>query len=347
MDQLAQRLQQERVRRGLSTFDLAQKTKIREPYIQALELSTYNVLPAVYVRSFIRTLGAELGIPASEINRLITQCLDGEGSAPQKRGVFDASADSKGQAPTNQPEADVLATLTSDANRLLTAARGWIAPNGTWDVRRLVIIAMCAVALGALFWWIFQSSDTPEPGAIPEEIVDVSDAEPQDSLILTAIARDTAELTVTMDGVRYQKFIIFPETEYRWSAMKRFTVSNIFNAGAIQFSRNGTQLPIYGRRGEVLRELVITRTEVTASNSSTKMVTPPANPELARRDSIIEQRKRDSIRSVRQQERLQRKLEQRKSAIAKRKSAETRQGRSSGKKRPEAKITKTPPRSVR
>jgi hypothetical protein len=64
------------VARGLSTAELANQTKVREPYIVALERGMYNVLPAVYVRSFVKTLAGALQIPPHETQKLIHAVLD-------------------------------------------------------------------------------------------------------------------------------------------------------------------------------------------------------------------------------------------------------------------------------
>ena len=340
MDQLAQRLTQERIRCGLSTFDLAQRTKIREPYIQAIEQGKYNILPAIYVRSFIRTIGSELAVPPNEINRLIRLCLDSDDGPASAATQPQSTSTSSARGSAKQDPADPLTPII-DAVRSLRS--GMTIGNLTTDRRRIVVLVGSFLLVVIALWLIFGRSDGNSDPRVPSEIVDISSTVEEDSLILTAMASDTAELTMTMDGTRYQKFIVMPETEYRWSAMKKFTVSNIFNAGAIEFFRDGKPLPRYGKIGEVLRELVITRTEVVASNTSTKMVTAPADPERARRDSIIEQQRRDSIRAVRRKERLQ----SREVAKKKKPAAKPQKPRQRRVPAEEAPILKTPPRGVR
>ena len=340
MDQLAQRLHQERLRRGLTTFELAERTKIREPYIQALESGTYNVLPSVYVRSFIRTLGTELGIAQPEVARLIAQCIDADGGSTSARQR--QSSDASSVPSTGDKSPDPLLSFIDEARSMVKQRSTELTTSVLRDARKRRLIAIGLVVLAASGWWYWKSSRNAPAPSVPPEIVDVSNSDEQDSLILTAIATDTAELTLTIDGVRSFKAMLVPETDYRWSAIKRFTISNIFNAGALQFSRDGKPLPVYGKRGEVLRELVITRTEVTASNSSVKVITP-ASSEAMRRDSIRDQQRRDSIRAVRKKEDAKRKEEVRARRPQRAKStAKPRQNRQS-----EAPILRAPPRAVR
>jgi transcriptional regulator with XRE-family HTH domain len=346
MDQLSQRLAHERVRRGLSTFDLAERTKIREPYIQAIEKSSYNVLPSVYVRSFIRTIAAELGVAPNEINGLISQCLDADSDSTmpsfsqQRSATSTTSSSSKDQRTSDSSD-----PLTPLVEALRTIHARTKVGSIRFTSRTILFASMGLTVLISAVWYLTSRSGNGSPTDVPEEIVDVTGAAAEDSLVLSAVSSDTAELTITMDGTRYQKITMMPEIEHRWSAMKRFTVSNIFNAGVIQFSRDGQPLPRYGKRGEVLRELVITRTEVIASNTSTKMITAPADPERARRDSVREQQRRDSIRILRRQEN-QRLAREKRDKL----KARSRQQPASPKKRPrqqEQTITKTPPRSIR
>ncbi len=340
MDQLAQRLHQERLRRGLTTFELAERTKIREPYIQALESGTYNVLPSVYVRSFIRTLGAELGMTPPEVARLITLCIDGDGgsASARHRQISDTSAATSGGEKSQEP----LLSFVDEARTMVKQRTAELTSSILRDARKRRWIVIGMVVLAATGWWYWSSSRSATPSSVPPEIIDISDVNEQDSLVLTAIATDTAELTLTIDGVRSFKTVLVPETDYRWSAMKRFTISNIFNAGALQFSRDGKPIPVYGKRGEVLRELVITRTEVTASNSSVKVVTP-ASTEAMRRDSIREQQRRDSIRTVRKKESLKRRDDLRAKRPQRLKTAaKPRRNRQN-----EAPILRAPARSVR
>jgi transcriptional regulator with XRE-family HTH domain len=340
MDQLAQRLHQERLRRGLTTFELAERTKIREPYIQALESGTYNVLPSVYVRSFIRTLGTELGIAQPEVSRLIAQCIDATGGATSTR--HQQSSDAASVVTAGEKSPDPLLTFIDETRSMVKQRSAELTTLVLRDARKRRLIAIGLVVLAASVWWYWNSSRNTPATSVPPEIVDISNAAEQDSLILTAIATDTAELTLTIDGVRSFKTMLLPETDYRWSAIKRFTISNIFNAGALQFSRDGKPLPVYGKRGEVLRELVITRTEVTASNSSVKVLTP-ASTESMRRDSIREQQRRDSIRAVRKKEDAKRKEEVGARRPQRAKSA----AKSRRNRQNEAPILRPPPRAVR
>jgi hypothetical protein len=151
-------------------------------------------------------------------------------------------------------------------------------------IPRVAVIGIGVALLAVLLWLtlrMFDSSSTQEQAS--EDVLTVTEdgsIAPTDSIILTAVAQDTAWVSITMDGTRSQQVVVVPETEYRWSAMEKFVVS-IQNAGAVQFFRNEAPLPVFGKAGEAVREVKITRKDVTASNTAYKPPTqqqPPPKP---------------------------------------------------------------------
>lgn len=284
MDPLSQRFFSERQRRGLSIRELAATTKIREPYIEALERGRYDVLPAVYVRSFIRTLGSALGIPAAELASLMSATFDEQQDAGERLPAYQ---------PTPPPRESSIslsqaAQRTSDAVvasvekvRAATQQPMQQLQSVSTRIPRRALIGGAAVLLVILLWLGIRACDSSTSNdTATEDVIQVQDPNaiaPTDSIILTAVAQDTAWVSITMDGTRSQQVVVVPETEYRWSAMEKFVVS-IQNAGAVQFFRNESPLPVFGKAGEAVREVKITRKDVTASNTAYKPPTQQAPP---------------------------------------------------------------------
>jgi len=291
MDALAQRLRAERERQNLSVRDLAIVTKIREPYIQALERGAYDVLPAVYVRSFVRTLASALGIPLREINALMDDVFDIDEAAP------DRIPRSK---PPEPERPDLLASTVQVAGQAFSAGAQKAGKALTEGVDRLkemapptffrerpkglvIIAAVIALLLViAAGWWLFSGpSDSDGTATTPQNEIDVGglvdslmedDASLADSMELRVEISDTAWLTITMDGTRTQQLTLLPGEEHAWRAADRFKFS-LSNAGAVRFFRNDQALPLFGQMGQAVREVVITRKEII---SSTRPVGQPA-----------------------------------------------------------------------
>lgn len=274
MDPLAERLRNERERQGRTLRELSAETKIREPFLEALEGGRYNVLPAVYVRSFIRTAGMALHIPAKEIAALMNE-------------VFDPEDDEGSHLPPTQQPAAKPAPIARPAVLTSLLARR---PQSLRSPLVMAMAILACVAIIVMVWALFlrgsgDNSQAYVSGADSVLDVDANQAlggggsgqgaiAETDSMILSAQARDTAWLNITSDEKRTQQVVVLPGGDYRWSAMQKFVLS-ISNAGAVTFSRNGQELKPFGKNGEVVRSVTITRKDV---KSSSTVVRAPAKP---------------------------------------------------------------------
>lgn len=269
MDSLAQRLRSGREQQGLSVRELSIITKIREPYIVAIEDGRYDILPAVYVRSFIRTLAHTLGMGQRDIQELMNEAFDPDDSGQERLPRADE------RRHPNQP--NVISEAVQRASRSLErpvgAVRGLAASNVLRDAlarkNAFLYIIAAVLVISALAYLVFFYVGHPDRSAtsIPElevKLNDVPSVQPADSLILTAIVTDTAWMTVTADGSRTFQVTLIPGVNYRWSANNKFVLS-ISNAGGVRFARNGQALPLFGNQGEAVRSVQITRSEIISS----------------------------------------------------------------------------------
>jgi len=290
MDALAQRLRSERERQNLSVRDLSVVTKIREPYIHAVERGAYDVLPAVYVRSFVKTLGTALGIPGKEIAALMDEVFDVEDEnqeriprskppEPERPDILSSTVQVAGQA---------LSSGAQKAGQALTESVGRLkalgAPSFFQERPRAIVWVAAAIAVLLVIaggWWLFSGdSNEPAPDGPPGNEIDVGGLvdslmeESADSILLRAEVLDTAWITITMDGERTQQLTVYPGSEHSWSAAESFKLS-ISNAGGIRFTRDGAPLPLFGQRGQAVREVIITRTDVRSSTAPVQETVQP------------------------------------------------------------------------
>ena len=254
---------------------------MREPYIVALERGMYNVLPAVYVRSFIKTLASSLQIPPHEIQQLIHAVLD---DPDAKGGTVRYQPD---QPPSSHYSASEQVERTSDTvSNLIEQSKTGV--QGAYAAifrkkpavrNRWFVIGGVVLLLSVIVYVVIENSSGDTVSLGNESVLEVAS---QDSLPLLAIADDTSEFTITIDNKRNEKVLLVPNNEYTWGAMDRFVINNIFNAGSIRFSRNGEPFRQFAKSNEVLRELTITRKDVIASNSPARPPAPAANADSAR-----------------------------------------------------------------
>lgn len=309
MDPLATRLRAERERQGLSVRDISVVTKIREPYIEAIERGRYDVLPAVYVRSFVKTLAGSLGIPDKEVTVLMQRVFEGEEDALRlSRSVPEQQQAGNVIESSVQKASDAVANSVTKASEVVShsirSIRQLEPPQFFGNRQRtiMVLAAVGALVLVILFAWLVAPSSTDDnseaagadsSGSISESagngnVIDVT-ASVADSMKLTTQVNDTAWLTITTDATHTTQQVLVPGESYAWWAKEKF-VLNISNAGGVRFFRDGEPLPLFGRRGETVRSVTITRTDVISSASPSSTLPtiqyPPANTTNAMRETV-------------------------------------------------------------
>jgi len=256
---------------------MSAQTKIREPFLEAIELGRYGVLPPVYVRSFIRTYAKALRLPSTEIDSLVNRVLatddDDRSFVPQSlrnpsKVVQPHESRSEPKVPLKQQLSEAFHSIPKPTIAL---------PSFLQGRRGLLALAILIVVAGTLFLFLRNAAKNEGEGTSddPSSTIGVGANEnPLDSMILTALAADTSWLTITMDSMRTQQLVMLPGQEQRWSAMKEFKVA-LGNAGALTFSRNGISLPPFGKKGEAVRSVTITRNDVVSSASASRQTLVP------------------------------------------------------------------------
>lgn len=77
MIRVGQRLQEERVRQGLSIAEVAKATKIRLQFLSSIESGDYKLLPSsAYIQGFIRNYAEFLGLPVKDTLALFRREFD-------------------------------------------------------------------------------------------------------------------------------------------------------------------------------------------------------------------------------------------------------------------------------
>jgi hypothetical protein len=79
----------------------------------------------------------------------------------------------------------------------------------------------------------------------------------KDSLILRAVTVDSVWISIGKDNAPAQSIILPPEASLTWVASKQFRLS-LGNAGGIRFMLNGIDIGRLGKRGTVVRNIILT-----------------------------------------------------------------------------------------
>lgn len=284
MDHLADRLRAERERQRRTLRELSAETKIREPFLAALERGEYHVLPSVYVRSFIKTYATALRIPAAEIASLIDEVLEQDDDRdrsllrrpelrqePKQAPVAKPSQVMSEQPQQERPGVSRRPLDIKLGSSFMDVLRGF--PIWAW-------IAVLGVLVVAVVMWMAKDDDdrggamTAADSAALVVDVDATDAMETDSMVLRAEVQDTAWINITADNKNSYQVVLLPGTEHKWSAMQQFVLS-MSNAGGVVFYRDEVKLDPFGRKGESVRSITVTRREVRSPASAWQPVQQP------------------------------------------------------------------------
>ncbi len=277
MNPLSERLRSRREELTLSVKEISARTKIRPNVINALEEGNFDVLPRVYITSFVRNYGALLEISDEELDELwIASGLDNPVQEPSGFSLSNVlQSGRESTSPAIQPSS--LNSQTKPPTKIKPV-------QPTPRIISAIVYSAFVLGCSALVYYFF-IRETPKPKS-PGEAVPTAEIRPEsgeggllnslfdeslpkDSIILEASATDSVWLTINADGTRSDQLLMTPGTSKRWSAKTQFILS-LGNAGAIDLKRDNVALPSLGKKGTALRYVKITKNEVNTSASPYK-----------------------------------------------------------------------------
>lgn len=100
MYSIGQRLREERLRKGLKLADIAEQTRIRAAFLEAIEADQFDLLPGrFFARSFIRQYAHLLGLDDPELEAEIARQLGEPGPAVSAAQLLESIEESRPEKP--------------------------------------------------------------------------------------------------------------------------------------------------------------------------------------------------------------------------------------------------------
>jgi cytoskeletal protein RodZ len=262
MEEIGNKIRAEREKLNLSIKQVADKTKIREQFIQAIEAGNLHFLPPVYAKSFINSYLKYLKINDPEINKAIKDELKLQSQSPELSNLTEVD-----DVIVNPQELFIIKRkkLFSDVN-----------------VVNYLVIFLVAVGAVTIFYFAFFSGDSrqqanPAPTQQKTTIYydTVSRASQDntttqqsqtnvyspDSIYLDILALEPSWIRIVPNGRTPEELTMATNQKKRWIASKYFTLS-VGNAGALTIWRNAKQLPTLGKKGYPVKNIRITKDSV-------------------------------------------------------------------------------------
>jgi len=248
---------------NLSIEQVSEKTKIRPHILKELEEGNLGILPVPYLISFIKTYSSYLRLPDDETELLLEQIRNSAGIEKPKKHV--------------PPVSNEKINIKDTVHRLKIGKFNLNIKNSN-IINYLIYTSLGLTLLVIIYVTFFMGSGEKKQFSGELEVqADTSNVEninddlesffaPMDSIILEAYGRDTAWMKIVIDGSKAEQLTMYPEMERRWSAKDYFMLS-VGNEGAVIFRRDGEELPPFGNRGTIIRNIKITRDKIDIASS--------------------------------------------------------------------------------
>ena len=242
METIGKYLKRVRETCGYSLEDVAGITRINLRYLEAIEEDDFAKIPGeTFSHGFIRSFARCIGISDEDISRKIRETLKTEP-----------------QAVNTQNQDDM-------------AERSVVRKPGK---ARIILPAAAAVILAALLIVLFTSGresgtirNSKELKEVPAESIEV---QPQvvaennqvvqkkvEPVVLKVYARELTWISARIDDKETKEALLKPGDGVMWNGDEKVVIT-VGNAGGIDLDVNGKRLDPIGRRGEVIRDAVIT-----------------------------------------------------------------------------------------
>jgi cytoskeleton protein RodZ len=247
MASFGETLRRERELRGIELRDVAQATKISVRFLQALESDRIEVLPGgIFRRSFVREYARYIGLDA---DRMVSDFMHAYGE--ERPRASDAAAPAPAAA-APRPSAP-LSPVRSLYRRLFFGLGFLAACGGAMQLKRTPEPAPSAAVAESPAIVFPQDQLLPQISSAAE-----LGEPPSGPLVLTLSAQESCWVGASADGrVVLNKVLNSGETQ-TLSATDQIVLS-VGNAGALSLRINDRPGLALGRRGEVRRNIVITK----------------------------------------------------------------------------------------
>jgi len=247
MESFSSELKKAREAKHLTLSDVSDATAINVRFLEALEQGNTSILPAPYIRAFIKEYAAAIGLDPSEVLRHFDQGA----SAPDVQAAPKEHVEET-PAPAPLPEPPMQSESKPFSARIARYA--------------MLSIALAAVGIG--IWNLRRPPsripEIPLSGSMDLELP--SKPEPhkliQDSLTLSGTTKDSVWILVQIDNLPSRELLLRAGQKFTWRAQERYIVT-LGNAGGVEFTLNNRHLGTFGKRGAVVRNLELSRRLLT------------------------------------------------------------------------------------
>jgi cytoskeletal protein RodZ len=252
-----------RLEKQVSLMDISFSTRINIKFLEAIEAGKFSVLPQTYIRAFLREYGEAIGLGGEEILRKYESLRE----------------------PQVQPASRETTTPVSTAPSPGAKSFERKAEKFSMSLKKNLLFA--GVLLAGVAFVLILRSPVPKSQDAAQEIpfdavVKESEAtayKPDttrrtfvpapvqpDSLTLEIQTTDSVWISILVDGRTTLEYLFPPNRKRSFMAKDQFSIT-MGNAGGATFKLNGKELGSLGKRGLVVRNVLINQARLKTLSS--------------------------------------------------------------------------------
>ena len=256
LEEFGAHLRKQREQRKLTLTNISEATRINVRFLEAIERGKVSALPQAYIRAFIRAYAWAIDADPEEVIRQYDETHQ-ENQASAAHQVARSKQEPVGPVDKRKP-------VDLSHPRFLS--------------RDISLATLAVVVIAAVIYFSNSGSDLSaqrDPLEVPfDKVVQESEAalvKPEsvttppiiaaamleDSLRLEMTTLDSVWMMIVIDKTRKGEYLFPPNRKRSWVGKDQFVIS-MGNAGNATFKLNGKDLGLLGRRGTVVREVVVT-----------------------------------------------------------------------------------------
>ena len=268
-DKLSSELREQREKAGISLQQLANKTRIDQKFLEAIDQGNFAFLPDLYVKAFVKQYARTVGLDENLIIKKYEAAKEGKEYDPNKvdEEKIEEKPKVENEAPVKPPVASPKPAtyFENPLEQKPTEQRKPRKQNLIWMIAGSV--AVLAVIL--IYLIVGNKSDkivveeTPIEDVVgqqsqryQENNAETSQPDSQvvqssaDSLHLTVFAKETSWVYVVLDGKTSKEFTLYPNSKLSLSALNNFQ-GTIGNSGGVSMQLDNQPVDFTGRSGAI------------------------------------------------------------------------------------------------
>jgi hypothetical protein len=254
LSKFGEELKKLRLEKQISLMDISFSTRINIKFLEAIEAGKFSMLPQTYVRAFLREYGEAIGAGSEEILRKYDAFREPQSSPPPREAA---------------PPRPVIAPSVKSSQPK--------EQKGSLALKKNILFAGVLVAAVAFVLFLrFPSAKAPDtiqeipfdtvvkeseasafkPDTIASVVIPPPVVVQSDSLHLEMATTDSLWISILVDGKKTLEYLFPPNRRRTFSARDKFSIT-MGNAGGATFKLNGKELGALGKRGAVVRNVLI------------------------------------------------------------------------------------------